>query len=61
MIQVRVFNKPVINKEELLSSGFFSIFRLTNKALNADNISLLLHRNQTLIIAVAKNMNDPLL
>src|ERR1700742_2197450 len=61
MIKVSIANKAIIDKEELLASCFFSKLWLAHKAMQLNNGSILLNRNQALVVIVTKQMNNALL
>ena len=61
MIQVGVFDEAIVDEEELFTSGFSSMFGLSDKTSNSNNRSFFIHRNQAFVPRLTKQCNDALL
>ncbi|MCY1537702.1 hypothetical protein D9M68_732100 [compost metagenome] len=60
MIKIGIFYKPAIHKEKLFATGFLCKFGFADIALQVDDRSLFLYRDEALFIIIPKKMNDPL-
>src|SRR5690606_25835239 len=60
MMEVGVSDEALVNKEKLFSTCFFCVFGLLDKPFYRNDGCILFHRNQALIIVVAKQMDNTL-
>src|SRR5690606_39699426 len=60
MMEVRVSGEAVVSKEKLFFTCFFCVFVLPDKPFYRNDGCVLFHRNQALIIVVAKQMDNTL-
>src|SRR5690606_14998382 len=61
MVEVRVFDEPVVYEKVLFTPGFLSVFGFADKTLEVNDGGLFRYRHQALVVTVSKNMHDALL
>ncbi len=60
MVQVWITYKAFVDKEKLFTTCFFCKFRFPNKTFYLDDGRIFFHRDKSLIVIVAKNMDNTL-
>src|SRR5690606_41479042 len=57
MVEVRIFDKTLIDKEKLFATGLLCKFRLTDKSTDRNNGGVFLYRHKTLVIVVPEKLS----